>query len=88
MFCILPNLRGFKRLGQPKVAVEYDPMDLIGFIERNFRSLNAMMERTEMSEMNTRDASRRVTGTATSQSRRAVERRASSPTRVAMPREE
>jgi len=51
VLCILPNLQGFKRVGQPKAAVEYDPMDLIGFIQRNFGPLNAMIERAGMSEM-------------------------------------
>jgi len=32
-------------------AVEYDPMDLIRFITKNFGPLNAMMERAGMSEM-------------------------------------
>ena len=50
-FCLLPNLRGFKRLGEPKAAVEYDPQDLLDFITRNFGPLNAMMERAGMSEM-------------------------------------
>jgi len=51
VLCILPNLQGFKRLGQPKAAVEYEPMDLIGFIQRNFGPLNAMMDRARMSDM-------------------------------------
>jgi hypothetical protein len=42
-------------------AVEYDPMELIGFIQKNFGPLNAMMERAGMSEMDiykrTRDIS-------------------------------
>ena len=50
-FCLLPNIKGFKRLGDPKAAVEYDPMDLIGFIQKNFAPLNGMMERAGMSEM-------------------------------------
>lgn len=50
-FCLLPNLKGFKRVGEPKAAVEYDPMDLINFITKNFGPLNAMMERAGMSEM-------------------------------------
>ena len=50
-FCLLPNIKGFKRLGAPKAAVEYDPMDLIGFIQKNFAPLNGMMERAGMSEM-------------------------------------
>ena len=48
--CVLPNLSGFKRLGQPQAAVEYDPMDLIRFIQKNFVPLNTMMERAGMSE--------------------------------------
>lgn len=49
--CLMPNLQGFKRLGEPKAAVEYDPMDLIRFIQKNFAPLNGMMERAGMSEM-------------------------------------
>ena len=49
--CLLPNLQGFKRMGEPKAAVEYDPRDLLAFIARNFIPLNAMMERAGMSEM-------------------------------------
>ena len=49
--CLLPNLSGFKRLGEPMAKVEYDPMDLIRFIKKNFMPLNAMMERAGMSEM-------------------------------------
>ncbi len=49
--CVLPNLKGFKRVGEPRAAVEYDPMDLIRFIEKNFIPLNTMMERAGMSEM-------------------------------------
>ena len=47
----MPNFQGFKRLGQPQASVEYDPMDLIRFIQKNFGPLNAMMERAGMSEM-------------------------------------
>lgn len=49
--CLLPNLQGFKRIGEPNAAVEYNPMDLLGFIIKNFGPLNAMMERAGMSEM-------------------------------------
>ncbi|MCX6874308.1 MAG: hypothetical protein NTW21_10950 [Verrucomicrobia bacterium] len=49
--CLLPNLSGFKRLGEPMAQVEYDPLDLLRFIERNFIPLNTMMERAGMSEM-------------------------------------
>ncbi len=49
--CLLPNLQGFKRLGEPQAAVEYNPKDLSNFITKNFGPLNAMMERAGMSEM-------------------------------------
>jgi len=49
--CLLPNLNGFKRLGNPSAAVSYDPLDLIPFIQKNFVPLNIMMERAGMSEM-------------------------------------
>jgi hypothetical protein len=49
--CLLPNLKGFKRIGEPQAAVEYEPLDLLHFIEENFVPLNAMMERAGMSEM-------------------------------------
>ena len=48
--CLMPNLSSFKRLGQPQAKVEYDPLDLVGFINRNFGPLNMMMERAGMSE--------------------------------------
>ena len=48
---LLPNIRGFKRLGEPKSGVEYDQADLLGFIEKNIPPLNTMMERAAMSEI-------------------------------------
>jgi hypothetical protein len=58
--CLLPNLKGFKRVGEPKAAVEYDPMDLLRFIERNFIPLNTMMERAGMSEMDIDNRTRKI----------------------------
>ena len=58
--CLMPNLSGIKRLGEPMAAVEYDPMDLIRFIEKNFGPLNAMMERAGMSEMDIYNRTRDV----------------------------
>jgi len=52
--CLLPNISGFKRLGEPMAKVEYDPMDLLRFIEKNFVPLNTMMVRAGMSEMDIR----------------------------------
>lgn len=58
--CLLPNLQGYKRLGEPNAAVEYNPMDLINFIKKNFGPLNAMMERAGMSEMDIYNRTRDV----------------------------
>ncbi len=59
-FCLLPNLKGFKRVGEPKAGVQYDPLDLVRFIEKNFAPLNAMMERAGMSEMDIYDRTREI----------------------------
>jgi hypothetical protein len=58
--CLLPNLKGFKRVGEPKAAVEYDPIDLLRFIEKNFIPLNTMMERAGMSEIDIYNRTRDV----------------------------
>ncbi len=58
--CLLTNLQGFKRLGEPKAAVEYDPMDLIRFIQKNFGPLNMMMERAGMRGMDIYNRTRDV----------------------------
>jgi hypothetical protein len=57
-FCLLENLEGFKRLGEPKAAVQYDPLELLRFIQRNFVPLNLMMEQAGMSEMDIYDRTR------------------------------
>jgi hypothetical protein len=59
-FCLLPNLKGFKRFGEPLASVEYDPADLLRFIARNFGPLNVMMERAGMSERAIYERSREV----------------------------
>jgi hypothetical protein len=58
--CLLPNLKGYKRVGEPKSSVEYDPRDLLDFIARNFAPLNLMMERAGMSEMDNYNRTREV----------------------------
>lgn len=49
--CLMPDRQAYKRLGEPMAKVEYDPMDLIRFIQKNLAPLNAMMERAGMSEL-------------------------------------
>jgi hypothetical protein len=56
----LPNIRGFKRLGEPKSGVEYDQADLLGFIEKNILPLNTLMERAAMSEMDIYNRTREI----------------------------
>ena len=58
--CLMPNLRAFKRLGEPLAKVEYDPAELLRFISRNFAPLNAMMERAGCSERAIYDRTREV----------------------------
>jgi hypothetical protein len=58
--CLMPNLSSFKRLGQPLAKVEYDPLELLGFISRNFAPLNLMMERAGMSELDIYNRTRDV----------------------------
>ena len=58
--CLMPNISGFKRLGEPNASVEYDPMDLLNFINKNFVPLNEMMERAGMSEMDIYNRTRDV----------------------------
>lgn len=50
--CLMPNLSGYKRLGDPK--------DLLGFSMKNFVPLNQMMERAGMSEMDIYNRTRDV----------------------------
>jgi hypothetical protein len=45
---------------EPNAAVEYDPMDLIHLVQKNFVPLNLMMERAGMSEMDIYERTRDV----------------------------
>ncbi len=58
--CLLPNLSGYKRLGEPMAKVEYDPLDLLRFIPKNFMPLNEMMMRAGMNEMDIYNRTRDV----------------------------
>ena len=58
--CLMPNLASFKRLGEPRAKVEYDPADLLPVIHRDLVQLNAMMERAGMSELAIYERTRKV----------------------------
>ena len=48
--CCLPSLTAIKVDGSPSVGVQYDPVELLSFLSRDFGPMNAMCERAEMFE--------------------------------------
>ena len=62
VLCCLPSLSVVKRDGQPNVAVEYDRLELLHFIAKDFGPMNAMCERAQMIERLIYDRSKAVFG--------------------------
>ena len=60
VLCLLPNISAIKRLGEPNSEVDYDQVDLLNFVEKNFISLNEMMERAGMSDLDIGIRSREI----------------------------
>ena len=60
VMCCLPSLEVLQVDGRRKVAVTYEPMDLIHFLGDDFGSMNLMCERAEMSERQIFDRSKGV----------------------------
>jgi hypothetical protein len=60
VMCCLPSLTAMKVDGQSNVAVTYDPLDLLSFLQRDFVYMNAICERGEMFESLIYDRSKRV----------------------------
>lgn len=50
VLCCLPSLTAMQVDGQSKVAVTYDPLDLVEFLKRDIGPMNLMCERAEMFE--------------------------------------
>ena len=58
----LDNITEIKVDGQPKVDVQYDPLELLHFISRDFAPMNLICERAEMFERGIYDRSKAVFG--------------------------
>jgi len=48
--CCLPEVNTLQVDGQSKVAVTFDPMDILSFLKRDFMPMNVICERAEMFE--------------------------------------
>ena len=58
--CCLPSIAALKVDGQPTVAVECKPLELLGFVSNDFGPMNVMCERAEMPERMIYDRSKAV----------------------------
>ena len=62
VLCCLPSITAMQVDGQPKVAITYDPLDLLNFIKLGFPPMNLMCERAEMAERGIYDRTKAVFG--------------------------
>ena len=60
VLCCLPSITAMQVDGQPKVAITYDPLDLLNLLKRDFPPMNLMCERAEMAERGIYDRSKAV----------------------------
>ena len=60
--CCMKAVTAIKVDGQPKVGVQYDPLELLHFIGRDFAPMNLICERAEMFERGIYDRSKAVFG--------------------------
>lgn len=60
IMCCLPSIEAIKVDGKPNVAVNYNPLELLHFIGKDFGPMNAMCDRAEMSERSIYDRSKAV----------------------------
>ena len=60
--CCMKAVTAIKVDGQPKVSVQYDPLELLHFIGRDFAPMNLICERAEMFERGIYDRSKAVFG--------------------------
>jgi hypothetical protein len=58
--CCLPDVRTMQVNGQTQVALTFDPVDLLSFIQRDFIPMNVMCDRAEMFERRIYDRSKAV----------------------------
>jgi hypothetical protein len=60
VFCCLPSIAAMKVDGQPNVVVDYDRLELVQFIRKDFVPMNAICERAGMFERLIYDRSKAV----------------------------
>jgi len=60
VLCYLPSLAAMKVDGREKVAVEFNPLELVRFLSKDFMPMNVMCDRAEMSERSIYDRSKAV----------------------------
>ena len=60
VLCCLPSIAATKVDGRPNVAVEYDRLELLQFLSKDFVPMNVMCERAEMFERLIYDRTKRV----------------------------
>ena len=56
----LPSLSDLKMEGQPRVAITFDPLHLLGFLRQDFAPMNMMCERAGMFEERIYDRTRAI----------------------------
>ena len=62
VMCCLPSIVAVKVDGRPNVAVEYDRLELLHFLGKDFMPMNAMCDQAQMSERSIYDRSKEVFG--------------------------
>lgn len=62
VMCCLPSIVAVKVDGRPNVAVNYDRLELLQFLSKDFMPMNEMCDRANMSERNIYDRSKGVFG--------------------------
>jgi len=62
VMCCLPSIEAIKVDRKPNVAVNYNPLELLHFIGKDFVPMNAMCDRAEMSERLIYDRTKAVVG--------------------------
>ena len=60
VLCCLPSIAALKVDGRPNVAVEYDRLELLQFLSKDFGPMNVMCERAEMCEQRICDRTKLV----------------------------
>ena len=58
--CCLNTLEAMKQDGQPNVAVLFDPIELLGFLKKDFGPMNVLCERAQMAERLVCERTRRL----------------------------